>query len=276
MQPVTDELVTSLANHARQIRLDVLDMIYRAQSGHLGGSLSAAEILACLYFHHMRIDPDDPCWLDRDRFLLSKGHAAPALYAALTRRGYMPVDELQSLRCLGTRLQGHPDCKKTPGVEMGAGPLGHGISVGAGMALAARMDGRNYRTYVLVGDGELQAGVIWEGVMAAAKFGLNNLVVIVDANDVQLDGAVHQIMPMEPLVDKWEAFGWYVIDADGHNVRAILDSLERANRIKGRPVVIVARTTKGRGVSFMENKSAWHGRPPTTEEYQLATQELGG
>lgn len=276
MRPIDDALVVELAGTATQIRLDVLDMVYRAQSGHLGGSFSAAEILACLYFRQMRLDPANPRWPARDRFLLSKGHAAPALYAVLARCGYMPIDELQTLRCLSSRLQGHPDCKKTPGVEMGAGPLGHGISVGVGMALAARLDGLDYRTYVLLGDGELQAGVIWEGIMAAAKFELGNLTAIVDSNDVQLDGTVHDIMPMEPLVDKWRAFGWYVIDSDGHNVRSLLEAMDLAARIQSRPTVIIARTTKGKGVSFMENKSIWHGRPPTEEEYRQARKELEG
>ena len=274
MRPIDDALVVELTDIAKGIRLDVLDMIYRAQSGHLGGSFSAAEILACLYFRQMRLDPANPCWPQRDRLLLSKGHAAPALYAALARRGYMPVEELQTLRCLNSRLQGHPDCKKTPGVEIGVGPLGHGVSVGVGMALAARLDGLDYRTYVLLGDGELQAGVIWEGIMAAAKFELGNLTAIVDSNDVQLDGAVHDVMPMEPLVDKWRAFGWYVIDVDGHNVRSLLDAMDLAARIHSRPTAIVARTTKGKGVSFMENKSVWHGRPPTDKEYEQARKEL--
>jgi transketolase len=276
MKPITDSVVAELAEMARRIRLDVLEMVYRAQSGHLGGSLSCADILACLYFRHLQVDPVNPCWPERDRFLLSKGHAAPALYAALARREFFPPAELESLRCLNSRLQGHPDCKKTPGVDMGAGPLGHGVSVGVGMALAARLDHLTYRTCVLLGDGELQAGVIWEGVMAAAKFGLDNLVAIVDANDVQLDGPVHAVMPVEPLADKWRAFGWHVIETDGHNVRALLDALDLATRLRGRPTAIIARTTKGKGVSFMENRSAWHGRAPTAEEYHQARAELEG
>ena len=276
MKPVTDALAADLANTARLIRLDVLDMIYTAGSGHLGGSLSSADILACLYFRQMRLKADDPCWPARDRFLLSKGHAAPALYAALARRGFMPLDELSTLRCLGSRLAGHPDCRKTPGVEIGAGPLGHGVSIGAGMALAARLDNLPYRTYVLLGDGELQAGIIWEGVMTAAKFGLDNLTVIVDANDVQLDGPVHSVMPVEPLIDKWQAFGWHVVEADGHDIRALLGAFDLTSRIKGRPSAIIARTTKGKGVSFMENRSGWHGLVPTAEEYALARRELEG
>lgn len=274
MAPITEALVLEISDVARQIRLDVLDMVYHAQSGHPGGSLSAAEILACLYFHHMRLNPADPCWPNRDRFLLSKGHAAPALYSVLSQRGYIPREELASLRQLGSRLQGHPDCTKTPGVEIVAGPLGHGVSVGVGMALAARLDGLDYRTYVLLGDGELQAGVIWEGIMAAAKFGLDNLTAIVDSNGVQLDGVVHEIMPVEPLVEKWKSFGWYVIDTDGHDVRCLLQALTVATRIKGRPTAIIARTIKGKGVSFMEGLAAWHGKAPSEKQYRQAREEL--
>jgi transketolase len=273
--------VAEIAAVARQIRLDVLDMIYRAGSGHLGGSLSCAEILATLYFGHMRLGsqpgaPADACSPDRDRFLLSKGHAAPALYSVLSLKGYIPREELASLRQLNSRLQGHPDCKKCPGVDIGAGPLGHGVSVGVGMALAGRLDGRDYRVYVLLGDGELQAGVIWEGAMAAAKFGLDHLIAIVDNDEVQLDGFVRDIMPIEPLRDKWAAFGWNVIECDGHSVPDLLVALGAATAGRGQPTVIIAHTVKGKGVSFMEHKSVWHGRVPTPAEYEQARAELEG
>jgi transketolase len=266
-------LISRIEDAARQIRLDVLDMVYHAQSGHPGGSLSAADILATLYFHELRL-AEDPCWPDRDRFLLSKGHAAPALYSALAQRGYLPREELASLRCLKSRLQGHPDCNKTPGVEFIAGPLGHGISVGVGLALAARLNNLGYRTYVLLGDGELQAGVIWEGAMAAAKFGLDNLTAIVDSNGVQLDGTLPEIMPLAPLPDKWAAFGWHVIESDGHSVPALLEALASAREVRGRPTVIVAQTVKGKGVSFMEGLSTWHGKAPDPAQYEQARQEL--
>jgi transketolase len=265
-----------LAGMARQIRLDVLDMVYRAGSGHLGGSLSCAEILATLYFRQMRLGEPAACWPGRDRFLLSKGHAAPALYSALSLKGFIPREELLSLRQLSTRLQGHPDCKKCPGVDIGAGPLGHGVSVGVGMALAGRLDRQDYRVYVLLGDGELQAGVIWEGAMEAAKFGLDHLIAIVDNDEVQLDGFVRDIMPIEPLADKWRSFGWRVLECDGHDVAALSATFDRAAQPAGQPVCVIAHTRKGKGVSFMENKAAWHGKVPTAAEYAQARRELEG
>lgn len=272
----SEELVAELSEVAMDLRRTVMEMIHRAASGHPGGSLSAAEIVAALYFHQLRIDPARPDWPERDRFILSKGHAAPLLYAALAKRGFFPVEELATLRQLGSRLQGHPDRLKTPGVEMTAGFLGHGISIGTGLALAAQLNGMDYRTYVLVGDGETQAGVIWEGAMGAAKYRLSNLTVILDYNDVQLDGMVHDIMPIAPVIDKWQAFNWAVIEINGHNVRQVLEALDGAVDIHDRPTIIVAHTTKGKGVSFMENKSAWHGRAPTDEEYAQALAELKG
>jgi transketolase len=272
----SEELVAELSSVAMDLRRAVVEMVHRAGSGHPGGSLSPAEIVAALYFHQLRIDPDRPEWPSRDRFILSKGHAAPLLYAALARRGFFSVEELATLRQLGSRLQGHPDRLKTPGVEMTAGFLGHGISIGVGLALAAQLNGMDYRTYVLVGDGETQAGVIWEGAMEAAKYRLSNLTVILDYNDVQLDGPVHEIMPIAPVVDKWRAFNWAVIEINGHNVRQVLEALDAAKDIHHRPTIIVAHTTKGKGVSFMENRSAWHGRAPTDEEYAQALAELGG
>ena len=274
MAPITEALVSEICGVAKQIRLDVLDMVYHAGSGHLGGSLSAAEILACLYFHQLRLNPAEPLWPERDRFLLSKGHAAPALYSVLSQKGYLPREELVSLRVLKSRLQGHPDSIKTPGVEIVAGPLGHGVSVGVGMALAARLDGLKYRTYVLLGDGELQAGIIWEGIMAAAKFGLDNLTAIVDSNGVQLDGVLPEIMPVEPLAEKWQSFGWHVIDVDGHDAWSLLAALAQAIQPREHPAVIIARTIKGKGVPFMEGLSAWHGKHPSKEQYEQAREEL--
>lgn len=271
----SEKLISELEERARVLRCDVVQMVHDAGSGHPGGSLSAAEIIAALYFHRLRIDPHQPDWPDRDRFLLSKGHAAPVLYSALAHRGFFPVDELRTLRQLGSRLQGHPDRLKTPGVEMTSGALGHGIAIGTGLALAARRAGAGWHTYVLVGDGEMQAGVAWEGLLIAAKYHLANMTVILDQNDVQLDGPVHDILPMEPMADKWRAFGWATIEIDGHNVRQILEALDEAAHIHDRPTVVIARTTKGKGCSFMEGQSKWHGRAPNDAELACALKELG-
>jgi transketolase len=272
----SEELVRNLTDLARNLRIQVIEMIYCAQSGHPGGSLSAADIVAALYFHHLRIDPMRPDWPGRDRFILSKGHAAPLLYAALCERGFFGQECLTTLRCLDSVLQGHPDRLKTQGVEMTAGALGHGLAIGVGLALGARLNGIAYHTYVLLGDGEIQAGIIWEAAMTAAKYGLDNLTAILDYNDVQLDGPVHQIMPLEPVKAKWEAFGWRTVEIDGHNMRQILEALDEATHVHARPTIIIAHTVKGQGVSFMENKSIWHGRAPTEEEYKIAVAELGG
>ena len=278
--------VKEIARVAQTLRLDVLKMIYGAQSGHLGGSFSAAEIVASLYWHHLRIDPQVPAWDERDRFLLSKGHASALLYAALARRGFFPVDELSTFRHLNSRLKGHPD-RDVPGVEVVAGPLGHGVAVGAGLALGLRMGGgkpsaltapsgyaSRGRVYVLLGDGELNAGVIWEGVMTAAKYRLGNLVAIVDCNRVQQGGATADVMPLEPLADKWRAFNWHVQEVDGHDVGAVLSALHLADDVHAQPAVILARTIKGKGVSFMENDHRWHNRIPDREDYELALAEL--
>ncbi len=270
----SEDLVRDLTDRARNLRIRVIEMIYGARSGHPGGSLSAADIVAALYFHHLRLDPTRPDWPERDRFILSKGHAAPLLYAALCERGFFDSERLATLRRLDSKLQGHPDRLKTEGVEMTAGALGHGLAVGVGLALAARLDGAAYRTYVLLGDGEIQAGIIWEAAMMAAKYGLDNLTAILDYNDVQLDGPVHEIMPLEPVKAKWESFGWHTIEIDGHNMRRILEALDEATHVHARPTVIIAHTVKGKGVSFMENKSTWHGRAPGEEEYKIAVAEL--
>ena len=276
MQLHSPQLVEPIQAVARQIRLDVLDMVYRRQAGHPGGSFSAAEILACLYFHQMKIDPARPDWPERDRFLLSKGHAAAALYSVLAQRGYFPASDLEKWGHLGAHLQGHPDRIKTPGVEMSSGFLGHGISIAVGIVLAQRLDGGRFHTYALVSDGDMQSGVAWEGAMTAAKYRTTEMTLIMDYNDVQLDGASHDIMPMEPLVDKWRSFGFTVLEINGHNPIQILDALDTALEIHSQPTVILAHTTKGKGVSFMENSSKWHGAVPTEPQYWAARQELEG
>lgn len=272
----SEKLIKELNEKAQQFRLDVLEMIHERGAGHPGGSLSAVEIITALFFHHLKIDANHPDWPERDRFILSKGHASPLLYSALARRGYFPVEELHTWGHLGSRLQGHPDRLKTPGVEMTTGVLGHGICIGAGLCLAARLKDFNYHTYVLLGDGECQCGVIWEGLMIAAKYKLSKLTAIVDYNDVQLDGPVHEIMPLEPFAEKWRSFNFAVLEIDGHNIRQVLDALDMAKEIHGQPTVIIAHTTKGKGVSFMENKAEWHGLAPNDVQYIQAVNELKG
>ena len=271
----SEALLSELAERARELRLDSLEMIHRRGAGHPGGSLSAAEIMAALFFHKLNIDPARPDWPERDRFILSKGHASAILYAALSRRGFFPREDLPHWGEVACHLQGHPDRLKTPGVDMTSGLLGHGIAIGVGLALAARRLGLSYRTYVLLGDGECQGGIIWEGAMAAAKFRTASLTAILDYNDVQLDGAVHDIMPLEPLIDKWRAFNWAVLEINGHNLRQVLEALDTASEIHGRPTIIIAHTTKGKGVSFMEDRSYWHGVAPNTAQLAQAVTELG-
>ena len=274
-----ESLIIELEERARELRIDTLDLIHRRGAGHPGGSLSSAEIMAALFFCKMRLDPkrpDWPDWPERDRFILSKGHASAILYPALARRGFFPLEDLEGWGELECHLQGHPDRIKTPAVEMSSGILGHGVAIGAGLALSGRVRGLNYRVYVLLGDGECQAGVVWEGVMTAAKYRLDNLTAIVDYNDVQLDGPVHEIMPLEPFVDKWRAFNWSVLEVHGHNIRQVLEALDMAEEIHDRPTVIVAHTTKGKGVSFMENDARWHGVAPDDAQYARAVAELRG
>jgi transketolase len=274
MSSYTDEQVRRLEEIARRLKIQCLEMIHRRGAGHPGGSLSAADVLTALYFHKLRIDPARPDWPDRDRFILSKGHASALLYAALAERGFFPREDLQRWGSLDCHLQGHPERMKTPGVDMTTGLLGHGINVGAGLALGARSEKKSYRTYVLLGDGECQCGVIWEGAMTAGKYGLANLTLIVDVNGVQLDGFVHEIMPVEPLADKWRAFGLGVLEIDGHNMRQILEALDMVDRIHDRTMAILARTVKGHGVSYMENDHAWHGGVPNERQLEQARQEL--
>jgi transketolase len=269
-----EALVRRIEDKAREMRVIALEMIHRRKAGHPGGSLSAAEIVAALYFGTLKVDPGNPRDPDRDRFILSKGHASAVLYVALAERGFFPKEDLLAWGELDCHLQGHPDRLKTPGVDMTSGVLGHGVGVGAGLALAARMTGRSYRTYVLLGDGECQCGVVWEGFMTAAKYRLGSLTLIVDRNDVQLDGFVHDVMPLEPLADKARAFNLAVREIDGHNVRQILEALDESGRIHDRPTLIIARTVKGKGVSFMENSSAWHGAVPSDQQLRMALEEL--
>jgi transketolase len=253
----------------------------------LGGAFSVAEILASLFFHHLRLDPSNPNWDLRDRLLFSKGHACAMLYTAMAHRGYFPVEELRTFRQIGSRLQGHPDRLKLPGIEIPAGPLGHGIAVGVGMALALRMTGEKpsaasapsaratrARVVTVLGDGEINAGVIWEGALAAVKFRLGNLTAILDYNGIQQTGATADVLPTEPISDKWRSFGWHVQEIHGHNVREVLEALDRADEVHARPSIIIARTTKGKGVSFMEYDHRWHGMAPDEAQYRTALQEL--
>jgi transketolase len=267
-------MVADLARGAASFRISVLKMVAARKTGHIGGAFSIAEILAALYFHQLRIDPENPRWENRDLLLLSKGHACAMLYTVLAHRGFFPVEELSSFRSLDSRLQGHPERQATPGVDMPAGPLGHGIAVGAGMALAARMRHSAQRIYTILGDGEINAGVIWEGALVAAKYRLDNLIAILDVNGVQQTGTTDQVLPTEPVAEKWRAFGWHVLDIHGHNMLQVLDALDAAEEMHGKPVLIIARTTKGKGVSFMENDCYWHGSAPTREQLEAALGEL--
>jgi len=270
---LTTAELADLQAHARSIRRRVVQTISNAGVGHPGGSLSAADILTTLYFRVLRIDPNNPSWPDRDRFVLSKGHAAAALYATLAERGFIDPEQLNTFGRINSNLQVHPDMHKVPGVEMSTGALGQGLSVAVGMALGARLDGRPIRVFVLLGDGECQEGQIWEAAMSAAQFGLDNLTAIVDYNKVQLLGPVAEIMDVAPLADKWRAFGWHAHEIDGHDFAQIAAALE-GPRPPGQPVAVIAHTVKGRGVSFMEGKAAWHGRPPTADELAQALAEL--
>ena len=258
---------------ALRLRRNIVTMIGKAGSGHPGGSLSAVEILTALYFKVLRQGAAYTCDPARDRFILSKGHAAPALYATLAEAGYIPVAELFTLRKLGSRLQGHTDCS-IPGIEMSSGALGQGLSFGIGVALAGRIDGLGYKVYVLLGDGECDEGQVWEAAMAAAHFKLDNLIAIVDRNQIQLDGWTKDIMNLEPMADKWRSFGWHVLEVDGHDLARVINALEQAKEVKGQPAVIIAHTVKGKGVSFMENNPDFHGKAPTAEQLEIALKEL--
>lgn len=266
--------VTELQAIAKRVRRKIVEMIGEAKSGHPGGSLSAVEILTTLYFDVMRHDPSNPSWPDRDRFILSKGHAAPVLYCMLEGTGYTPPGQLNALRKLGSIYQGHPDRRFIPALEASTGSLGVGPSVGLGMALSARVSGSPSRTFVLIGDGESQEGQIWEAAMFGSYNKVDNIVVIVDYNKIQLDGFVKDILDLEPLADKWRAFGWHTIEINGHDIPALQAAFAEAAAVKGKPTAIVAHTIKGKGVSFMENNPKFHGMAPTPAEVQLALQEL--
>lgn len=263
-----------LALAADHIRLGILEGTHAAASGHPGGSLSIADILSYLYFSEMRVDPQDPTWADRDRLVLSKGHAAPALYAALAHRGYFPVTELANLRKIDSILQGHPDMKHIPGVDMSSGSLGQGISAACGMALAARLDGRDYRVYTIVGDGESEEGEVWEALMFAAHNRLDNLCVVIDYNGLQIDGRIDQIVSPAPYEKKLEGFGTHVVSMDAHDFESIRSAFDEAKTVKGKPTVIIAHSVKGKGVSFMENQVKWHGSAPNDEQYAQAVAEI--
>lgn len=264
-----------LAHIATEVRRNIIKSVTAAKSGHPGGSLSATDILVTLYFEIMKIDPKNPKWEERDRFVLSKGHAAPALYAVLAERGYFPKEELMKLRQTGAMLQGHPDMKSTPGVDMTTGSLGQGLSAANGMALAAKLDKKSYRVYVMLGDGEIQEGMIWEAAMTSAHYKLDNLTAFLDYNKLQIDGTNDEVMTVEPVADKWKAFGWNVLEIDGHNYDQIRDAVKKAKETKGKPTMIIAHTVKGKGVSFMENQVGWHGSAPNEEQMERALLELG-
>lgn len=266
--------IKKLEGIALETRKWVIKMTHAAGSGHPGGSLSAVDVITVLYFHSMNHRPQDPKWPDRDRFVLSKGHAAPALYAILAQAGYFKESELIHLRKLGSMLQGHPDSKRTPGVEASTGSEGQGLSMGIGMALGARLDRKFNRVYVMIGDGELNCGQTWEAAMAAAHFKVDNLTVFVDANGLQLDGPTLQIMNTEPIGFKWKSFGWHVIEIDGHDIKEIIHAIDESKKIEGKPTVIIAKTVKGKGVSFMEGAVGFHGKAPNDEEFKQAMKEL--
>ena len=266
--------VKELELTAYKIRRDILTEVYNAKSGHPGGSLSIADILAVLYFKEMNIDPKNPQDPGRDRFVLSKGHCAPALYAALARRGFFPVEDLPSLRKIDSYLQGHPDMRKVPGVDMSTGSLGQGVCAANGMAMAAKLDGKDYRVYTVLGDGELEEGQVWEAAMFAPHYKLDNLTAFVDLNLLQIDGDVRKVMNPTPVDKKFEAFGWNVITVNAHDYEELISAIEKAKQTKGKPTVIVCSSTKGKGVSFMENNASWHGSAPNEEQYNLAVAEI--
>ena len=266
--------IASLKEKAKTLRIEILKMLTEAGSGHTGGSLSAADIVTALYFYKMRHDPADPKWRERDRFVLSKGHAAPVLYGALALSGYFDKQLLKTLRKIGSPLQGHPCSRKLPGIEISTGSLGQGLSIADGMALGLKIDGLSSRVYCMLGDGEIQEGQVWEAAMTAAHYKLDNICAIIDNNGLQIDGHCHEVMYIEPIVKKWEAFGWHVIDINGHDMEAVVRALDEAETIKDKPSMIVARTIKGKGVSFFEGKVEYHGMAPTPEELEKALKEL--
>lgn len=266
--------VQELESMATKIRKHVVTMVGAAASGHPGGSLSAADIVTVLFFKEMNIRPDEPRWQERDRFVLSKGHAAPVLYSALAEAGFFPVQDLVTLRRWGSHLQGHPDMRSTPGVDMSTGSLGQGLSAACGMAIAAKIDGADWRVYSILGDGEIEEGQIWEAAMTASHRKLDNLMVFVDSNGLQIDGPVSEVKSMNNIAQRFTAFGWNVLEIDGHDIRQIIDAIAEAKQVKGRPTCVVAHTVKGKGVSFMENQVGWHGSAPKPDQVEQALSEL--
>jgi len=266
--------VKELEQMAATIRCDIIEMICTAQAGHPGGSLSATDIVTALYFRLMRVDPQNPQWPDRDRFILSKGHTCPVWYAALAERGYFDKSHLGTLRRLNSILQGHPDMHKTPGIDMTAGSLGHGLSAGVGMALSGKLQKKDFHVWIVIGDGEVQEGSIWEAAMSAPRWKLDNLTAILDRNNLQNDYYVDDLMPIEPIADKWRAFNWNVLEIDGHDMQAVVAALETAKDFDRGPTIIIARTIKGKGVSYMENMCEWHGKAPSEEQAEQALNEI--
>lgn len=268
--------VNELQKYADRIRQGVIKAVYSAKSGHPGGSLSIAEILAVLYFNQMNIDEKNPKAKERDRLVLSKGHTAPALYSALALRGFFDMDELSNFRNINSNLQGHPDMKNIPGVDASTGSLGQGLSIANGMALGSKQDSEGVRVYCICGDGEIQEGQIWEAAMTASHYKLDNLCLIIDNNNLQIDGKVNEVMSVYPIDEKFKSFGFETINVDGHNIQELISAFEQAKKVKGKPTAIIANTIKGKGVSFMENEASWHGKAPNEEQYKQAMKELGG
>ncbi len=266
--------IEELEEIAKKVRVGIIEAVYSNKSGHPGGALSIADIVTVLYFYEMNIDPKNPRAENRDRLVLSKGHACAALYSALAYRGYFPVEELKKFRNINGMLQGHPDLKKISGVDMSTGSLGQGLSAANGMAMAAKLDNKDYRTYCILGDGEIEEGQIWEAAMAAKKYKLDNLCVIIDNNNLQIDGTIEEVMSSYPIDEKFRSFGFEIIKIDGHNIEEIIKAFEVAKNIKGKPTCIIAKTIKGKGVSFMENQASWHGKAPNEEEYKKALEEI--
>lgn len=266
--------ITELENKAKEVRKGIIEAVYSANSGHPGGSLSIADIMTVLYFNEMNIDENNPKWEDRDRLVLSKGHCSPALYSCLAERGFFNKEELKTFRKLNSNLQGHPDMNKVLGVDMTTGSLGQGLSVANGMAIAGKLDKKNYRVYAILGDGEIEEGQIWEAAMASRKYKLDNLCVIVDKNNLQIDGTTDEVMSLAPIDEKFRSFGFEVITIDGNNILEIMKAFAKAKTVKNKPTCIIAKTIKGKGVSFMEDKVEWHGKAPSEEQYNLAMQEL--
>ena len=266
--------IQELEKKARKVREDIIDEVYYAQSGHPGGSLSIADILTVLYFREMNVNPEKPNWEDRDRLVLSKGHCSPALYSCLANRGFFPIEDLKTFRNINSHLQGHPDKNKVPGVDMTTGSLGQGLSAANGMAIAGKMNKKSYRVYCILGDGEIEEGQIWEAVMAANKYKLDNLCVIVDNNNLQIDGTIEEVMSSYPIDEKFKSFGFQVINIDGHDIEEIIKAFEVAKNVKGRPTCIIAKTIKGKGITFMENQVGWQGKVPNQEQYEQAMKEL--